>query len=163
MRWLRHLFSTSAQRAFPPERLQHIAQAIADGERLHSGQVMFAIEPDLPLAALWKKVTPRERAEHAFALLKTWDTHANNGVLIYLLLADHAIEIVADRGLSACVDAAQWQQVCERMRDRLRGGEHEAAVLAAVADVSALLAQHFPPVPGAARPNELPDRPQWFG
>ncbi|MGV8961257.1 MAG: TPM domain-containing protein [Stenotrophomonas sp.] len=160
MRWLRHVFAPSVHRAFPPERLQRITRAIAEGERMHRGQVMFAIEPDLPLGALWKKVTPRQRAEHAFAVLKTWDTEANNGVLIYLLLADHAIEIVADRGLSARVTSAQWQQVCERMRARLRSGEQEAAVLEAVADVGALLVQHFPATPGAAEHNELPDAPQ---
>ena len=86
MRWLRHFFAPSAHAAFPEASLDRIAHAIADGERLHGGQVMFAVESDLPLALLWKNTSARARAEHAFALLRTWDTEANNGVLIYLLV-----------------------------------------------------------------------------
>jgi len=160
MRWLRHFFSPSAQARFPPASLDRIARAIAEGERRHAGQVMFAVESDLPLAALWRGVSPRERAEHAFAVLRTWDTQANNGVLVYLLLADHAIEIVADRGLHGCVDAAQWRRVCEDFARLRRDGDLEAAVLAIVAEVSTLLAAHFPAVAGQARDNELPDRPR---
>ena len=163
MRWLRHFFAPSAHAVFPEASLDRIAHAIADGEQLHSGQVMFAVESDLPLALLWKNTTARARAEHAFALLRTWDTEANNGVLIYLLLADHAIEIVADRGLRARVDAAQWQLICDHLREQLNGNGREEAVLAAVAEVSQLLSVHFPPDPTGRTRNELPDRPQVFG
>lgn len=163
MRCWRHLFAPSAQAAFPEPSLDRIAHAIADGERLHDGQVMFAVESDLPLSALWQGVSPRQRADHAFAVLRTWDTRANNGVLIYLLLADHAIEIVADRGLREVVDAARWQQVCDHLRQQLQQGDREAAVLAAVAEVSQLLALHFPPDPTRPSGNELPDRPQLLG
>ncbi|MCD9086007.1 TPM domain-containing protein [Stenotrophomonas sp. SY1] len=163
MRWLRHLFAPTAQAAFPEASLDRIAHAIADGERLHGGQVMFAVESDLPLSAIWKGVSPRQRAEHAFAVLRTWDTQANNGVLIYLLLADHAIEIVVDRGLRAQVETQRWQLVCEHLREQLQHGDREAAVLAAVAEVSQLLAEYFPPDPQRATGNELPDRPQLLG
>jgi len=160
MRWLRHFFAPSAHAVFPEASLDRIAHAIADGERLHSGQLMFAVESDLPLALLRRNTTARARAEHAFALLRTWDTEANNGVLIYLLLADHAIEIVADRGVAARVDGAQWQLVCDHLRQQLNEQGPEAAVLAAVAEVSQLLAASFPPDPAGRRDNELPDRPQ---
>jgi len=163
MRWLRHLFSPSAHARFPAPSLDRIARAIADGERRHAGQVMFAVESDLPLAELWRGVSPRERAEHAFAVLRTWDTQANNGVLLYLLLADHAVEIVADRGLHGCIEAARWRRICEDFGRRRREGDLEAAVLAAVAEISALLAEHFPAGPGEVRDNELPDRPQLLG
>jgi len=163
MRWLRHLCSRSARSAFPEASLERIARAIAEGERLHGGQVMFAVEADLPLSALWQGVGARERAEHAFAVLRTWDTQANNGVLVYLLLADHAIEIVADRGLHGRVDAARWRQVCERFGTLRRADGLEAAVLASIAEVSQLLAAHFPPAPGQDAGNELPDRPQLLG
>ncbi|MGE8279531.1 MAG: TPM domain-containing protein [Stenotrophomonas sp.] len=163
MRWLRHLFAPAAQSAFPPASLDRIAQAIAEGERRHGGQVMFAVESDLSLGMLWQGVTARQRAEHAFAVLRTWDTQANNGVLIYLLLADHAIEIVADRGLRVLVDQTQWQQVCDHLRQQLNEQGREAAVLAAVAEVSQLLAAHFPPDPAGRSANELPDRPQLLG
>lgn len=163
MRWLRHAFAPSAQRAFTSQSLSRITEAIREGERLHGGQVMFAIESDLPLAALWRGVSARDRAEHAFTLLKVWDTHANNGVLIYLLLADHAIEIVADRGLAGRVDAGQWQQICERLCVGLRSGDAADAVIAAVAEVSVLLARHFPATSGVGDENELPDNPQLLG
>jgi len=163
MRWIRHLFAPSARRLFPPATLDAIAEAIAAGERLHSGEVMFAVEPDLGLGELWSRVAPRHRAEQAFAQLRTWDTHANNGVLIYLLLADHAIEIVADRGLHGRVTPAQWHEVCRRMQAQLQAGEPERAVLGAVEAVSALLAEHFPADPEAAGEDELPNRPQILG
>ena len=126
MRWLRHFFAPSAHAAFPEASLDRIAHAIADGERLHSGQVMFAVESDLPLALLWKNTSARARAEHAFALLRTWDTEANNGVLIYLLLADHAIEIVADRGAFLQTGEIRVEQ---RLELRVAGRDqlHESA------------------------------------
>ncbi|HBK46957.1 MAG TPA: hypothetical protein DDZ67_11105 [Xanthomonadaceae bacterium] len=163
MRLLRHLFAPSARRLFPPARLDAITAAIAEGELSHSGEVMFAVEADLPLAALLRGVGARERAEQAFASLRTWDTRANNGVLIYLLLADHAIEIVADRGLQGRVSPAQWREVCRRMEEQLRAGHAEVAALAGVRAVSELLAEHFPRIDGVADEDELPNRPQLLG
>ncbi len=162
MRWWRHLFSPSVARAFPPARLQAITDAIAAGERRHGGQVMFAVEADLPLLALWQGVSPRQRAEQAFAQLRTWDTEHNNGVLIYLLLADHAIELIADRGLRGRIGEAQWQAICAHMQQRLREGALQDAVLLAIDEVSALLAGHYPPVPGSQE-DGLPDTPQILG
>ncbi|MBW8374258.1 TPM domain-containing protein [Stenotrophomonas sp.] len=162
MRWLRHVFSPSVRRAFPPAHLQAITDAISAGERRHGGQVMFAVEADLPLAALWQGFTPQQRAEQAFAQLRTWDTEHNNGVLIYLLLADHAIELIADRGLRGRIGEAQWQAICAHMQQRLREGALQDAVLLAIDEVSALLAGHYPPVPGS-QDDGLPDTPQILG
>ncbi|MEN1994632.1 MULTISPECIES: TPM domain-containing protein [Stenotrophomonas] len=162
MRWLRHVFSPSVRRAFPPAHLQAITDAISAGERRHGGQVMFAVEADLPLAALWQGVSPQQRAEHAFAQLRTWDTEHNNGVLIYLLLADHAIELVADRGLRGRIGEAQWQAICAHMQQRLREGALQAGVLLAIEEVSDLLAGHYPPLPGSQE-DGLPDTPQILG
>ncbi|MEG2805934.1 TPM domain-containing protein [Stenotrophomonas sp.] len=162
MRWWRHLFAPSVGRAFPPARLQAITEAIAAGERGHGGQVMFALEADLPLQALWQGVTPRQRAEQAFAQLRTWDTEDNNGVLVYLLLADHAIELVADRGLRGKVGEAQWAAICAHMQQQLRQGAVHEAVLLAIEEVSALLAGHYPPRPGS-NGDDLPDAPQLLG
>lgn len=159
MRWLRHLCTGSARRHFPEPVLQRITAAIAGGESLHGGQLMFAVESDLPWRALWRGDSPRQRAERAFARLRTWDTADNNGVLLYLLLADHAIEIVADRGYAGKIAPAQWQQVCAQMRQQLAaGGAMEAVVVEAVVQLSALMAAHMPP--GPANGPGLPDRPQ---
>jgi len=161
-RALRHLFAQSARSLFPAPVLERIAGAIAAGEASHDGQVCFAVESALPVAAVLAGQDARQRAEHAFARLRVWDTAANNGVLVYLLLADHRIEIVADRGVAARVDGAQWSEICARMERRLREGEAEKAAVEAVTAVSALLAAHFPGG-GGERRNELPDLPSILG
>lgn len=163
MRWLRHVFAPSAQRRFPASCMETIAAAVADSERSHTGQIMVAVEADLPMAALWRGHTARHSAEQAFAHLRTWDTEANNGVLIYLLLADHAIEVVADRGLRRQVPDAQWAEVCRRMQQFLREGQYEVAVLAGVEAVTELLVAHFPRGADAPHEDELPNRPQLLG
>ncbi|HSR65479.1 MAG TPA: TPM domain-containing protein [Xanthomonadaceae bacterium] len=160
MRLLRHLFAPSAQRLFPAATMDRIAAAIAEGERRHAGQVLFAVEPALHWRAVLAGVDARRSAEHAFARLRAWDTEANNGVLLYLLLADHRIEIVADRGLRGVVDESHWRAICERMEVGLRGGDAEAAVIGAVGALSDLLTHHFPAPAGGKAGNELPDRPQ---
>ncbi|HAI46863.1 MAG TPA: hypothetical protein DCM50_09225 [Stenotrophomonas sp.] len=162
MRWWRHAWAPTVRRTFPPARLQAITEAIAAGERRHGGQVMFAVEADLPMSALWRGVSPRQRAEQAFAQLRTWDTEHNNGVLVYLLLADHAIELVADRGLRGKVGQAQWEAICAHMQQRLREGALHEAVLLAIEEVSDLLAGHYRPRSGS-NGDDLPDTPQLLG
>jgi uncharacterized membrane protein len=158
-RILRHLFAPSASRRFPEAALQRITAAIEAGERSHTGEVCFAVEAALPLAAVAAGVSARERAAEVFAQLRVWDTQANNGVLLYLLLADHAIELVADRGFDDCVTAAQWQAACRRIEDGLHRGEYEAAVLDGIAALSELVAGCYPSSGGTSDRNELPDRP----
>ena len=154
-----HLFAEGTARGhFPSRVLDTIQQAIASGERRHQGQVCFAAEGALPLTELWRGCTPLERAQAVFAHLRVWETAHNNGVLIFVLLADHAIEIVADRGIAAKVDAAAWRSICAQMQQRFAAGEFERGAIEGVAAVSAILAQHFP-ADGAPRANELPDRP----
>ena len=159
MRLLRHIFARSARRLFPEDSLQRIADAISAGELRHRGEIMFAVESELPTGMVLRGVQARQRAEAAFARLRTWDTEANNGVLIYLLLADHRLEIVADRGLNGRVSAEQWRGVCLLMEERLHAGEPEQAVIRGVEAVSDLLAEHFPQVDRNADRDELPNRP----
>ncbi|GHE24713.1 TPM domain-containing protein [Vulcaniibacterium thermophilum] len=159
MRLLRHLFPPSVARRFPEASLARITEAIAAGERRHTGEVCFAVEAALPLAAAWAGVDARQRACEVFAQLRVWDTEANNGVLLYLLLADHRIEIVADRGFRGRVDDAHWTAICRGIEARLRRGEYEAGVLHGIAALHECVATHFPRIEGASDPNELPDRP----
>jgi uncharacterized membrane protein len=161
-RAFRHLFAGSGGKLYPEPSLQRIAAAIADGETMHRGQVVFAVEPALPLHAVIRGRTARDRAGHVFSHLRVWDTEANNGVLIYLLVADHRIEILADRGLAARVGDAQWRDVCTLMESRLKTGDAEGAAIAGVQAVSALLATHFPRGEGDETRNELSDRPHVF-
>jgi uncharacterized membrane protein len=159
MRWLTHLFAPSAASRFPPASLQRIAAAIAAAERTHGGQICFAVEAALPWRALWRGADARGRARELFSQLRVWDTAANNGVLIFVLLADHRIEIVADRGLAEAALAPRWSALCERLGSHLRSGQHEAAALDAVADASAVLGALYVRDPAVPFENELPDAP----
>ncbi|HYF44445.1 MAG TPA: TPM domain-containing protein, partial [Ramlibacter sp.] len=116
-------------------------------------------EAGLPMSYLWRDATPRERAISVFGKLRVWDTEQNNGVLIYLLLAEHAIEVVADRGLARRVDPDTWQAIVQHMGAAFRAGRFEDGLTQALEEVSALLVQHFPAAAGAANANELPDAP----
>ncbi len=145
------------RRNFPAHVLDRLQQAIADSETRHDGQLCFAIEGAQNFRALLHGTTSRQRAEEVFANLRVWDTHNNSGVLIYVLLAERAIEIVADRGIAAKVAQSDWSDICDRMRQRYAAREFESGSLAGVAAVTELLAAQFPPEAG--KQNELPDRP----
>jgi uncharacterized membrane protein len=155
----RHLLMLpgAVSRAFPASAMTAIEQAIAKSEREHSGEVRFAVEPALDTSALLAGESARERALEVFSHLRLWDTDARNGVLIYLLLADRDIEIVADRGVAAKVSTSEWEAICREMEASLRNGDYGGAVVRGIETASHLLARHFPRRPGDR--NELPDRP----
>lgn len=167
-RILRHLFSMpwSVSRHFPAAALHGIEQAIRQSEATHSGQIRFVVESDLPLLELLRGKTPRQRAIELFSQLRIWDTEHNNGVMIYLLLADHDVEILADRGIHRAVGNAQWQAICRNMEAAFRNNEFERGVLLGLEQVSALLRQHYALDSHALdgqhagrNTNELPDAP----
>jgi uncharacterized membrane protein len=164
-RFLRHLFTPpwAWRRAFPPAVLDAIEAAIRQSEATHTGEIAFAIENALSPGQVWRGTSDRERALQVFADLRVWDTAANNGVLIYVLLADRDIEIVADRGLAAKVASAEWEAVAQAMEAGFRAGRFEAGALAGVARAGELLARHFPATGGGAalgdNPDELANRP----
>jgi uncharacterized membrane protein len=156
-RTLRHLVSTgwSVRRAFDAQVLAAIERAITETESRHGGEIRFAIEDNLGAAELWHGRTPRERALEVFARLGVWDTHANNGVLIYVLWADRDVEVIADRAFTGMVTAQEWRGVCERMEALFAQGQTEQAVVEGVRATGDLIARHFP----AGDRNELPNRP----
>jgi len=145
------------RRAFPRAALAAIEKAIKTSEATHSGQIRFAAEGALDGVPLFKDQPARERAIDVFAELRVWDTEASNGVLIYLLLADRDVEIVADRGFNDKVTPAEWEAICRAMEVEFRAKKFEGGVLKGIAAVTQLLAKHFPSH-GAHR-NELPDKP----
>ena len=145
------------RRVFPKETLDLIEQAIKAGEATHSGQVRFAVEGSLDGKPLFSGQSARERALDMFSHLRIWDTAHNNGVLIYLLLADRDVEIVADRGIDAHVGAAGWQKICAAMEADFRTGNFSGGVIKGIGAVSQQLATYFPKQ--GAGPNELPDKP----
>jgi uncharacterized membrane protein len=155
----RHLLAHPwrVRRIFPPTALARIEQAIKSGEATHSGQVRFVVEGALDGAPLFRNQPARERALDVFSQLRIWDTAHNNGVLIYLLLADRDFEIVADRGIDAKVGRAGWEKICVEMETDFRAGNFERGVIKGVEAVSRQLATHFPSSGGGS--NELPDAP----
>jgi uncharacterized membrane protein len=146
-----------ARRLFPPKALTAIEQAIKAGETTHSGQVRFVVEGALDGAPLFRDQPARERALDVFAQLRIWDTVHNNGVLIYLLLADRDVEIVADRGIDMKVGAAGWEKICRDMESDFKAGKFQSGVIRGIEAVSRQLARYFPAQ--GKGPNELPDAP----
>jgi uncharacterized membrane protein len=159
-RMLRHLWLDEAdtRKAIPPDMAERLARRVAASEQRHSGEIRLYVEAGLPISYLWRDATPRERALAVFGKLRVWDTEQNNGVLIYLLLAERAIEIVADRGLGSKVPPPEWQAIVARMGSAFKEGRFEDGLTQALEEVSALLVAHFPRA-DAANPNELPDEP----
>lgn len=167
---LKHLWldASDASRAIPPDMLQRLAQRVAASERRHSGEIRICVEASLPMSYLWRldaqnsiATLTRQRAVTMFGKLRVWDTEHNNGVLIYVLLAEHAIEIVADRGVARHVSPEQWQAMVGRMASAFREQRYEDGLTQALEESSALLMEHFAvdPSQAGADANELPDMP----
>jgi uncharacterized membrane protein len=163
MNWkriFRHLFTdhVAVRRAFPRAALRHIEKTIAEEERRHAGQLRFVAEASLPLVELLRGVHARHRAIELFSRLRVWDTEHNSGVLLYVLLADRRVEVVADRGIHGKVGPAAWEAICGEMQQEFARGQFERGAVIGLRAASDLLAEHFPAEEGE-RPNELPDKP----
>lgn len=156
--------ASDSQRAVPDDMAQRLAARIAASEARHSGEVRICVEAALPWGMVWQAhdasalgQAVQGRALDWFGRMRIWDTEHNNGVLIYLQLAERAIEIVADRGLSRHVPQPEWQSVVDRLGLRLREGAIEDGLTQALEEVSALLVQHHGISRDAPNANELPD------
>lgn len=168
-RLARHLWldTTDTRRAIPPDLLERLTQRVAASERRHSGEIRICVESSLPLSYLWRLDAQttmddltRQRAVAMFSRLRVWDTEQNNGVLVYLLLAEHAIEIVADRGLARHVDPVQWRAMVAHMAQAFEENRYEDGLTQALEEASALLMAHFAWDSTQAAPsNELADIP----
>ncbi len=158
-RVIKHLSigQAAVRRRFPRAALNNIERAIGQAEQTHAGQIRFAVEPVLELSPLLAGQAARERAIEVFSQLRVWDTEHNNGVLIYLLLADRDVEIIADRGVHNKLGQAVWEEVCKEMEVAFRQGQFEQGVIAGVRSVGAHLARHYPQV--GTKINELSDQP----
>jgi uncharacterized membrane protein len=158
-RLFRHLVGEdwAARRAFPAPVLDRITAVVAAQEQRHLGELRFVVEGGLPPLRVLAGQSARERAAELFGQLRVWDTEHNSGVLIYLLMADRSVEILADRGVAAKVPDGQWKDICAAMEQRFARGEYEQGAVEGLQAVSDLLAAHFPA--DAGNPNELPDRP----
>jgi uncharacterized membrane protein len=158
-RLMRHVFATraAARRRFTPAALAEIEAAVHEVESRHSGEIRFVVETSLDVDELVSGITPRERALEVFSHLRVWDTEANNGVLIYVLLADRDVEILADRGLAARVPHEEWETICREIEAHFREGRFAQGSVAGIRSVGRLLERHFPGTGGDA--NELPNQP----
>jgi uncharacterized membrane protein len=162
-RLLRHRWMEDSQRVISPQTVQRLKEMVQASEQTHTGEIRICIEAGLPNSYLLRpgnlRTIIRQRALSQFGKLRVWDTEHNNGVLIYLLLAERTIELVADRGLNAFVTPATWNAMVQRLGAALRQGQFEEGVAAAIDEVSAVLQANFPHRPGSVRSNELPDQP----
>jgi len=159
-RFFRHslMHPVKAARAFPAATLDAVQREIAAQEKTHRGEICFVIEAELGFAQLWHDVDSRRRAREVFASRGVWNTEENNGVLIYVLLAEKRVEIVADRGISARVAENQWQAICREIEGFFAQGRFEEGAVAGVRGVAQLLEKEFPG--HGEKRNELPDRPE---
>lgn len=150
----------NVRKALPDDALARVSAQVTASEQFHTGQIRVCAEGALPWSYLHRGACARERALMLFSKLRVWDTEHNNGVLIYLLVPEHAIEIVADRGLARRVPADEWEVVVSNMAEQLRQGHFEEALGRAVEAVSAKQTQHFPRAASDSNQvNELPDEP----
>jgi uncharacterized membrane protein len=159
-RIIQHLLlpASRVQRYFGAQSMQRIEAAISDSETRHSGEICFVVAGSLHIRSLLRGQSAREHALEVFSELRIWDTEHNNGLLLYLLLADHDIEIVADRGIAAKVTQEQWETICQQMEADFHRGEFETGVISGLQQLTRILAEHFPPT-GDRRANELSDKP----
>jgi uncharacterized membrane protein len=158
MRAIRHLLHAPATRRFPKDAMEQIQQAIAQSEKNHDAEICFAVEARLPLRSLVAGHRARARAEDLFGQLRVWDTARRTGVLIYVLLADRSIEIVADRGAAMRLPGPAWEVVAQVMRKHFQQDDWRGGALEGIKAMNALLSRHLPPRPGGS-PGELPDTP----
>jgi uncharacterized membrane protein len=158
-RLMKHVFTTAGdgRRAFPPPTLEAIEAVITEGESRHRAEVRMIVEPSLGMQAVWSGVSSRDRARELFAHYGLWDTEENCGVLVYVNLADHKVEIVADRGVGRIIAAKDWQAICRTMTHGFAHGAYHDSVLAALRELNALLQAHYPD-DGSIR-NQLSNRP----
>jgi len=161
LRVLKHRWhdAVQTQRLLPAAALARIAARVQASEQHHTGEIRIVVESGLPLSYLLRGAPARERAVMLFGKQRVWDTEHNNGVLVYLLLAERSIELVADRGLNQRVPAAAWQAMVARLGTALQAGRFEAGLVQALEEVSAVLVQHFPLGHNGPRHNALPDAP----
>ncbi len=160
IRILRHLLAGPWQvrRCFPKSAMLRIRTEIENSETRHLGELRFAVEAGLHWHHLWQGISGRDRAIELFSQLHVWDTEHNSGVLIYLLLADRRVEIIADRGIHARVGDAGWQAISRAMETAFSNGKFEQGVLTGISHITALLVEYFP-ASGRPNKNELPDTP----
>jgi uncharacterized membrane protein len=158
-RFFRHALMNPVvvRRSFPPGALDAIADEVATQEKRHRGEIRFIVEAELSTAHLWRDVGSRDRARELFAQHGVWNTEENTGVLVYVLLGDRRVEVVADRGITALVPESEWQSICRAMEGHFREGRFQEGSIAGIGAISDILARHFPA--RGDNPNELPDRP----
>ena len=158
-RFLRHVWMSPIQlkRCFPSSALDQVEAAVSSGEKTHRGQVRFVVEAELSTSQLWAGLTSRQRAIDVFSMLRVWDTEENNGVLVYVMLADHKVEIIADRGIHRHVGDERWRAICREIEHHYRKRDFMGGSITAVQKISAELAFYFPS--SGESKNEQPDRP----
>ncbi|MGL4994616.1 MAG: TPM domain-containing protein [Deefgea sp.] len=137
----------------------NLAQTITQAEQGHRGEIRLVVESSLPSVLIWQDTTPRARAIDWFSQLRVWDTEGNTGILLYLLLAENKLELVADRGIANKVPQAQWDAICAQLQTHLAQHKIEIGLSTTISQLGELLQQHFPIENAQANPDELSNQP----
>lgn len=154
-----HLKPNPYRARFNPALVDKLTSTIESAEHGHRGEIRLVVESSLPSALIWQNTTPRARAIDWFSQLRVWDTEGNTGILLYLLLAENKLELVADRGIASKVPQAQWEQICAQLQTHLGQHEIEIGLKTTISQLGQLLQQHFPLENAQANPNELCNQP----
>ncbi|QLG89643.1 TPM domain-containing protein [Chitinibacter bivalviorum] len=158
-RYWQHLKPNRDRALFGPAVAAQLTRAITASEYGHRGEIRLVVESHLLPSQLWHGISARERAISWFSDLRVWDTEGNTGIMLYLLLAENKLELVADRGIAGKVPQAQWDEICQRLQTDLAARQVEAGLSRTLHELGALLAEHFPLKEGQANPNELCNDP----
>lgn len=158
-RYFQHLKPHAYRAHFDVTRKAELSALIQAAECGHRGEIRLVVEASLPLRLIMQKCSTRQRALSWFSDLRVWDTEGNTGILLYLLLAENTLEIVADRGIAAKVPQAQWDTICQQLQQELAAGQVQAGISSTIMQLGQLLIQHFPIAAGTANPNELCNEP----
>jgi putative membrane protein len=128
-------------------------------------QLILFIVVALVLSQSWFRylVSPRRlmrkyahrNAATQFLAVNAHSTGGRTGVLIFVSLLEHYVEIVADTAIAAKVSHADWQRIVDQMLPLLKARKLTEALVLGVEHSGENLAKHFPP--STANPNELPD------
>ncbi len=158
-RWLKHAFMPpwAWRLSFPVKVLDDIETAIRQSEYQHRGELRFAIENALAPGWVWCGMSTRQRAVEVFSNLRVWDTEENSGVLIYINLADHCVQIIADRGINHCVEQSEWSRIAGMMKNAFKQGDFREGSVQGIEEITKLLSVYFPA--NAQHLDELPNRP----
>lgn len=132
-----------------------LTDAISEAEQGHQGEIRLIIENHLPIGSAYRQDS-LSRAVDLFGLYKVWDTSHNTGILVYVNLCEHSLQIIADRGIDGKAHN-DWQALCDQALTKFKQKQFEQGLTELIAHLGKILNTHYPSDDISG--NELPNRP----